>query len=440
MALLIFLARNNSSMACKDGDGEYIGEKKLTQLISPDLGKLNKINFRLMTFGDGIIAGWRDGGLHRSGQQTAFSNLVAHQMGIANFTSPLFDPTEANGTGYLKLSVTSSGPKWEKVTTGLASLSQSDPPDLSAYKGVEVHNLGVPKLNRGSLSGLPSPADKGWVYSDTQKGYAEAMPYFWRIASSIDRSRTSYFDKMMDLFGQKSLDLALISFGYDELIDNVVKSEHTTLGQAMANGINKALALEIALKAKNNGVESVVFTLPDFKHLAYFNWFILSDLKRAKGRVTIFRKRKNFLGSEQLNGEMLFLPTPAVSEMFERARRGETFTVTLNDSDVVDTGELEGGSPTAYNQRLRKEAATANVPVVDLEDLFAKIYAGTYNTDDGLKIDGSPTGNFFSADGLYPSAIGNAVIANETIKVINRHYQAQIPVVNVQAFSQSLGK
>ncbi|MCE7067152.1 hypothetical protein [Dyadobacter sp. CY326] len=75
---------------------------------------------------------------------------------------------------------------------------------------------------------------------------------------------------------------------------------------------------------------------------------------------------------------------------------------------------------------------------MDLEALYAKISEGSYVTEDGMKISGKPGGNFFSSDGIYPSAIGNAVIANETIKVINAKFHSQIPLINLSEFASYL--
>lgn len=40
----------------------------------------------------------------------------------------------------------------------------------------------------------------------------------------------------------------------------------------------------------------------------------------------------------------------------------------------------------------------------------------------------------FSLDGVHPNARGYAVIANEIIKVINRHYHANLPLHNPSYF------
>ena len=76
-----------------------------------------------------------------------------------------------------------------------------------------------------------------------------------------------------------------------------------------------------------------------------------------------------------------------------------------------------------------------NVPLVVINSLYTKILAGGYVTDDGVKVDASyPKGNFFSSDGIYPTAFGQAVIANEVIKTINNFYKTNIPLINTKEF------
>jgi hypothetical protein len=88
-----------------------------------------------------------------------------------------------------------------------------------------------------------------------------------------------------------------------------------------------------------------------------------------------------------------------------------------------------------YNKSLNVYSDYLNVPIFDLNALYRKIWEGTFVTDDGIKVNGKwPEGNFYSVDGLYPTAFGQAVIANEIIKFINSQYKTDIPTVNTKDF------
>ncbi|MBC8153373.1 MAG: hypothetical protein H7Z72_10715 [Bacteroidetes bacterium] len=76
---------------------------------------------------------------------------------------------------------------------------------------------------------------------------------------------------------------------------------------------------------------------------------------------------------------------------------------------------------------------------MDLELIYSQIHRGRYTTGDGLQIDGSLRGNFFSSDGISPTALGQAVIANEVIKAINGTYQTSIPAISIRSYVQTIG-
>ena len=88
---------------------------------APDLSKIQKEpgKFRLVSVGGALSAGFRDGGLYREGQLTAFPNLIAGQLKVP-FVQPLFSEAEGNGTGYKTVAAT-GGPlvKFNMVTNNL---------------------------------------------------------------------------------------------------------------------------------------------------------------------------------------------------------------------------------------------------------------------------------------------------------------------------------
>jgi hypothetical protein len=110
------------------------------------------------------------------------------------------------------------------------------------------------------------------------------------------------------------------------------------------------------------------------------------------------------------------------------------------DSDIIDNGEYWFINPDMiYNPNIHKFAKEQNLALVDLRDIFERIHQGEYVTDDGYQIDGSRAGNFFSSDGIYPTPIGQAVIANEVIRAINVKYGAKIPLIHVGDFVRAIG-
>ncbi|MGX5854951.1 hypothetical protein ACWKW6_14955 [Dyadobacter jiangsuensis] len=133
------------------------------------------------------------------------------------------------------------------------------------------------------------------------------------------------------------------------------------------------------------------------------------------------------------------IPSAKLHHLFENFSRGGEFRVNFEDVEVIDEGETFCSDPTPYNGKIREYAAEKDLAVFDLFDLYKRIHQGGYRTDDGVLVDGTPYGNFFSSDGIYPTPLGQAVIANEVIKAINKHYGAKIPLIDIAGFVRATG-
>ena len=95
---------------------------------------------------------------------------------------------------------------------------------------------------------------------------------------------------------------------------------------------------------------------------------------------------------------------------------------------------------TAYNNSIRAIAASKNLAVADMNAIMNQLVGGlrietgqiyTANYFSGVATENKV---LFSLDGVHPNARGYAVIANEIIKVINEHYNANLPLHYVNNF------
>ena len=396
---------------------------------------LNTDNTSLLVFGDGLAAGWKDAGLTRDGQQFAFPNLVARQMNFKDFNSPLFDISHGNGTGYLVKDQGSALPRWKEVSNNVAISSSDEIPELFPYEGEEAENLALPRISRGSISGTLSPIENGWIFDESRRRYTDDMPFLWRLYPGVDKNKVTYWQMVDDQLKSKKPSIVLSAFGFDEMTEQNIKNMHVKISWALASSEVSPLSILIADRARAAGAKGVVFTIPDFRHLPYFKWYSKSQLDQINSQTTITRSRENVLHSDVLKGNMIFLPTKDTDMLFSVASEGRSLEFPLSDKDVADSEEIDGGSSQAINERIKKEAKEKGLLIVDLAALYEKLHEGEIKTDDGYIIDGGIKGNFFSGDGLYPSYLGNAVIANETIKVLNTTFNSRIPLINVTEFA-----
>lgn len=95
---------------------------------------------------------------------------------------------------------------------------------------------------------------------------------------------------------------------------------------------------------------------------------------------------------------------------------------------------------TQFNQTIRAIAASKNLAVADMNSILTQLVSGLRAPDGQIYTANyfQGTGNLntvlFSLDGVHPNARGYAFVTNEVLKVINNHYQANIPLVNVSEY------
>jgi lysophospholipase L1-like esterase len=85
----------------------------------------------------------------------------------------------------------------------------------------------------------------------------------------------------------------------------------------------------------------------------------------------------------------------------------------------------------AYNAVIANEAAANGATLVDIHSLVNNLAANGAEVD-GQKLTTGFMGGLFSLDGVHPTNTGNAIIANEFIKTMNRSLHTDIPPVSVE--------
>lgn len=113
-------------------------------------------------------------------------------------------------------------------------------------------------------------------------------------------------------------------------------------------------------------------------------------------------------------------------------------TIPLSDAFVLNPVEQEKikSATDQFNNIIKSVAADKGLAVADMNELLTKVVSGlrvedgqiyTANYFQGL---GNLNTVMFSLDGVHLNGRGYAFIATEILKVINKHYKANIPLVN----------
>lgn len=420
----------------------------LSQLLG---GKLMNLNTavgkaggepRYVAIGGSLTAGFRNGGLYREAQQTAFPNLIARQMGLNDFQQPLFSVAQGNGSGYKKLKKDGGDiPQYTDIANDLA-VTATDPLTFTPFTG-RVDNLGMPMLGVATAFSSEEWRSDSRLLPGVPYEFL-SRSYLRRLVPADDQQwRTVYVNYARN----QHADIATVELGLDDVVWYATAGGYrldpimATMGTPEGNAIESILA-----HLQKTNTKSVVATVPNILRFPYFRFCTVANLKKIWGNQPLYVVDNDVYDLEPTNQEhiqqvtddAILLPTPAVIDLFNRqSTTGFSKTSPLASRDVLTSrekkmAEYAGG----LNSIIVWSAKQHHIPVLDLRAIYDRILDGNYVTDDGLRIDPSfPNGNFFSEDGLYPSALGQAVIANEWIKVMNRSHGMSIPLINTTRFA-----
>jgi hypothetical protein len=87
-----------------------------------------------------------------------------------------------------------------------------------------------------------------------------------------------------------------------------------------------------------------------------------------------------------------------------------------------------------FNDIIQREANRIGMPVVDVNARFAE-FAASPPVFSGFALRNTVLGGLFSLDGIHPSNIGHALIANEFIKTMNNAFAMAVPELSPQVLN-----
>ena len=378
-------------------------------------GLMNKGgSFKMVAIGGGITAGARDGGLHRNGQLTSFPNLIAIQMKV-NFKQPLFDIKEANGFGYKVVSSITNGiPKYKSIGNNTA-LSKSSPiVELNPFVG-ENDNWGIP-----FSSGYDWRFDRDF----TPSSYINfSNPFKTRLWTSARGQKNNAEYEILN----KKFDFILIEPGIDSYVNGFIS------GATFSGGVNLSQLPQTTIVGYANtiGAKLVMSNIPSITDLPFMNIVDLNEVKKIN-QAEIFVKIR------ELPSDIISVPTGSVMlpssiadsllnpKISSSKKRGLSYKNPLSTKEIYTLDKLKTLLNDIDNQNKFIASGVKSYPIVDLNMLFKKIAKSELISDDGIRVNQK---NFFSSDGIFPSAFGQAIIANEYIKTINSFYKTSIPLI-----------
>lgn len=361
-----------------------------------DLGSIQKHRpIRYVAIGGSLSAGVKDGGINMDSQVSAFPNLLARQMGIDSFSLPLIESVFAPDEKLPKI----SGP---------------------------VDNLAVPYLKVRELATREN--EPGAFLPDFDK---ESYRHLNRYIEAGKEGNASYISVVKDRL--TDIDFFTWELGADDFIEYFSKGAYNipisfVTSEREGNFPEHEILKELIAKR----AKGVIANVPEIQSFPIYHFYkAKSILDNSNQPVFIERYGKNDV--RLLDSRDLLLPTETIGQLANNAT-----DVGLSEENPIPDDHVIGHEELVrvdwYNQLISGFAKQNQLPLVDLHGLYERIFRGDYTSHDGVRIDPSyPNGNFFSADGVHPSAVGQAVIANEFIRTINSGYGSQIPLISIKS-------
>lgn len=441
-----------------------------------------------VAIGNSLTSGYMDGTVSRIGQTYSFPQQLANQFAIVGggaFTQPSYAEDVNNLGGIsgvpgfntrLIIDASAGGPE---PIAGASTVTLT--PQATAY-----NNMGVPGAKTfhilapgyGNIAGLAATPPT-------------ANPYYVRIATSP--TATVLGDAMTKnptFFTNWIGNMDVLAFA-------TAGGVGSTAGLG-ANDITPVPVFEASYNTIINtltagGAKGVVATIPNVTAIPYFTTVPYNPVTLNAAQVTALNA-----GFASYNNIMQVAAQAGMITASEAAKRKITFfegghnRITIVDEGLTDLtalgipsyrqattddlivlpassfiGTLVNGNPQqingvsvpladrwvlvpsevqqintatdAFNDIIRSAAEAKGLAVADMNALMNQLISGLRLQDGQIyTADYFSTTRLnttlFSLDGIHPNARGYAVVANEIIRVINEHYNAKLPMVNVGGY------
>ncbi len=396
---------------------------------------------RLMGIGDDIMAGYQSAALVEPHQRNDFLALIARQGETPNFQQPYIHYPGLGSESY--------------AGYGILELKYLDNPETPNTVVPDPVIDAIPFSDYPDFDPTTNPfiddSVKFWPYP--YNNLAVPGIYVDDVLHAVSKLRSRSKSGLLDVILRNPLP---DPYGFMSAFEQL-KVFHPSLvlcwigtydilSYAMYSAINPVTSpptskedfaryfSELMDSLKSTKAAVVVANIPDILDMPYFNTvsrFVIDTVtnmpaKDANGNPI------PLVGTNE--SDLILLPAKAF------VKRGYGLPSSfpnsngkpLPDDVILDPAEqqtvkdlIEG-----FNTVIDSVCLFRQIPVVDMHGFFKEI-------NDGYSIAGLTvtnkfiTGGFYSLDGVHPSDLGHALIANQWLQVINNTYRMSVPLVNI---------
>jgi lysophospholipase L1-like esterase len=363
---------------------------------------------KYVAIGDSLTAGFQNGALFKAYQKLSFPNLIAKQLGIEDFQQPLISHPGIPPV----MTLISHHPLRLGRKHGFGHV-------MNANLSRSYDNLGIPAA---TLCSALNPDDPEC---------AMINPFIGIVLGESG----NIIKQALSL----APDLVTFWLGNNEIFGPVMNGKINV--DTVFPPEKYALLLDYALsKLSGSGTKIVIANIYDVTLSPYvmaIPMFIINphtgkSIKDAKGNSVAYLGPEGPLteGWKITQGALGFINRgygiPIVYGG-NGVQLSDELTLSPDEISFVKKMVIE------YNDIISKAAKKHGAVLVDMYSLFNKIAVNGY-TVCGIKYTIEfPHGGLISLDGIHPSALGYAIIANEFIQKINEAFEYDIPRIQYKA-------
>lgn len=427
-----------------------------TQFNTPSYST-GKANFSTyIAVGNSLTQGYMDGGLYAYGQSNSYPSIIAKQVQMANpsvsFNQPL---VTGNGSGYIHLAYING--QLTPIQPGDDSTAGPNPcdpdPSWAAWglnlQGNSYNNLGIAGILLNNCVALNSNqaiinnVACGWQVIQLISNNPVGNPYgrFLNFGGALAPNPTQY----INFVRASKATFFTCWLGNNDVLSYatnggvVEKDSVPGFGVIALNDITPpaefAQKYDSILTAFHNlGAKGICATIPDVTSIPFFTTVPLYYVMQGGQRQYLYITTAT--GVRQATSRDYILLT-AYNQVL--AGQGVTAANPIPNDQVLDEAEADSVeiATNAYNASIRSLAASFGYPVVDMHGYLTSFQSS-------VVVDGQTfsrqfiQGAAFGLDGIHPTAVGYALIANQFIAAINANYGANIPPANLSQYRGEL--
>lgn len=355
--------------------------------------------------GDSVTAGFMSGALLGTRQANSYPAQIARQAGVQSFQQPtISEPGIPPELALLSLVPTLIGPK---------ASSPGAPTNLGLAR--PYNNLGVPGAI--SVDTLTRTTDQGGYHDIILRGRGTAL------AQAVGLKPT----------------FVTLWIGNNDVLGAAIRGRAIDGVTLTPAAVFRAAYGQIVAALKTTGATIVAANLPDVTSIPFVTTIKPFVVDPTTGQpILVNGQNVPLIGPNGPLPPGSFVTLAASSLLVQGIGVPTGFGgrgTPLPDEVVLDPAEIAAirARVEENDQAIGQICQAAGIPVLDARALLQE-FATTGRVVGGVTLSSAfLTGGIFSYDGVHPSELGYALVANEWIRLINAN-GGRIPEVNLAAF------